>query len=134
MNVPRFAVCVVAVMALASCKKSGTEPATSAVITVVITPSTAAVKPGDQVQLRGTVTGPPGIPTTVFWQSNDPQFATVSSTGLVTGVAEGTAHIRATWTEDPLEFNVAIILVTSTPITDAQPKGVTRSQPVRRSP
>ncbi len=134
MNIPRFTVCTVALMALASCRKSGTEPTTSGVITVVITPSTAAVKPGEQVQLRGTVTGPPGIPTTVYWQSNDIQYATVSSTGLVTGVAEGTAHIRATWTEDPEEFSVAVILVTSTPIVDGQPKVVTRTQPSRKSP
>ena len=121
MKILRFAVGAIAIMMVASCKKSGTEPATSGVITVIITPSAAAVKPGQQVQLQATVAGPPGIPTTVAWRSNDPQYATVSGTGLVTGIAEGAASIRASWTEDPEEFSIAIITVTSTRVAEAQP-------------
>ena len=115
-----------------SCKKGGTEPVTSTVISVSITPSSGSVKPGQTLQLRATVAGPPGIPNTVTWRSQDPQFATVSGTGLVTGVSEGGASIRAAWTEDPEEFAIAVVLVTSTPITDGQPALPVRVVPARR--
>jgi uncharacterized protein YjdB len=121
MRLLSIAVGALALTFASSCKKSGTEPGTSGVITVSITPSSAAIKPGGQVQLRATVTGPPGIPNTVTWRSNDPTFASVSSTGLVTGIAEGAANIRASWTEDPEEFSIAVVIVTSTPISDGQP-------------
>ena len=125
----RIAVGTLAMVVLASCNKSGTAPVASSVITVIITPSVAAVKPGEKVQLRATVAGPPGIPTTVTWRSNDPDLASVNGTGLVTGIAEGTASIRATWTEDPNEFAIAIILVTATPIVEGQ---AAAASPARR--
>lgn len=69
------------------------------VVSVVVTPDTATRGPGQTVQLTamakdsvgGTLTG-----RTDVWSSSDVGVATVSSTGLVTGVVTGNAVITAT--------------------------------------
>lgn len=66
---------------------------------IVITPTTAAVAVGGTVSLTAIVTGPNGrteSDATVTWGSTDPLVATVTSTGVVTGVGAGRATITAT--------------------------------------
>ena len=101
---------------VAACKGGGIAPDTSATIQIVITPSSPVVAPGGHVTLHVSVTGPPGISQTVVWRSQNPEIATISATGVVTGVAEGTATIKASWAEDQQEFSVVNVLVTSNPI------------------
>jgi uncharacterized protein YjdB len=108
------------VVALAAGCKSGTPPESSTVISIVITPSPASVKPGQTLQLSAKVLGPPGIQQGVNWRSLNTQIATISSSGLVTGVAEGPATIRATWIEDSEEFTTIEVLVTATPIGEGE--------------
>src|SRR5437773_863256 len=69
------------------------------VATVTVPPAAAAVQPGQTVQLTATTRDANGnilTGRTVTWASNNNPAATVSSSGLVTGVATGTALITAT--------------------------------------
>jgi hypothetical protein len=69
------------------------------VATVTVSPAAAAVQPGQTVQLTATTKDANGntlTGRTVTWASNSNAAATVSSSGLVTGVATGTALITAT--------------------------------------
>jgi uncharacterized protein YjdB len=64
--------------------------------TVVATPSTLALAVGDVERAAATVGG--RVYTNgVKWTSSDPTKATVSSAGVVTGVAAGSATITATF-------------------------------------
>src|SRR5213595_3700788 len=69
------------------------------VATVTLSPAAAAVQPGQTVQLTASTKDANGntlTGRTVTWASNNNPAATVSSSGLVTGVATGTALITAT--------------------------------------
>jgi hypothetical protein len=63
--------------------------------TVTVSPSSATVAVNDNVQLTATVS-PAKAATSVTWSTSNAAVATVSASGLVTGVAAGTATIRAT--------------------------------------
>lgn len=62
---------------------------------VAITPEAPTVAVGATVALTATLT-PSGSVDPVKWSSDDEAIATVSDTGVVTGVAPGTAVITAT--------------------------------------
>jgi len=69
------------------------------VATVTVTPSPASVQQGATVQLTATPKDANGNPLSgrvVTWASNNTAVATVNGSGLVTGVAAGTATITAT--------------------------------------
>jgi len=69
------------------------------VATVTLTPSSANVAITGTVQLTATPKDANGNPLTgraISWSSSDNTIATVSSSGLVTGVAAGTVTITAT--------------------------------------
>ncbi|HKA58466.1 MAG TPA: Ig-like domain-containing protein, partial [Gemmatimonadales bacterium] len=75
------------------------QPLPDAVATVSVTPATATVDVGATVQLTATPRDANGNPLTgraVTWTSSDPAIATVSATGLVSGVAGGPVTITAT--------------------------------------
>ncbi len=61
---------------------------------VTITPNPDTVALGSTVTLHATVDGASGNPS-IFWSSEDTSIATVSGSGVVTGIAVGTAHIAA---------------------------------------
>jgi uncharacterized protein YjdB len=66
---------------------------------VTVSPATANVVAGQAITLSATVRDTSGaivVDRTVSWQSSDTAIATVSSAGVVTGVAEGTVTITAT--------------------------------------
>lgn len=76
-----------------------TAPAAAPVASVGVTPSTASVAAGSTVTLSANVRDASGATLsgrTVAWSSSSPQTATVSSTGVVSGVSPGTATITAT--------------------------------------
>ncbi len=64
--------------------------------TIPVTPSTLAVAVGDSAALTATVGGR-NYTNGVKWTSSDATKATVSSAGIVTGVAAGSATITATY-------------------------------------
>ena len=82
--------------------KSGTAALTVTTVpvaTVTVSPATASVAAGATVQLTATPKDASGAPLTgrtVTWASSAAAVATVSGSGLVTGVAAGTATITAT--------------------------------------
>lgn len=61
---------------------------------VTIAPGSASLRVGDTLRLRVSVQNYPRD-TTSYWSSLTPQVATVSQSGLVTGVSSGTAYIVA---------------------------------------
>jgi alpha-tubulin suppressor-like RCC1 family protein len=66
--------------------------------TVTITPATASTAPGRMVQLQAVTRNAAGAALTdreITWSSGGEAVATVSATGLVTGVAEGSTTITA---------------------------------------
>ncbi|HJS42319.1 MAG TPA: Ig-like domain-containing protein, partial [Gemmatimonadales bacterium] len=72
--------------------------ATLAVASVTVDPATASVNVGATLPLTATLQDANGDPLTgrvVTWTSSDPAIATVSTAGLVTGVAGGSVTITA---------------------------------------
>jgi acid phosphatase type 7 len=67
--------------------------ATTKINSVTVTPSSAAVVAGQTVQL--TATSRPAKSSSFAWATSNQSVATVSQTGLVTGVAAGSATITA---------------------------------------
>ena len=82
--------------------KSGTSTITVSLVpvsSVVVSPPSAGIRVSATTQLTATTRDSIGGVLTgrvVTWGSSDPTVATVNSTGLVTGVAAGTATITAT--------------------------------------
>src|SRR3954466_6616224 len=74
----------------ASLAKSGSE---SKVKSISVLPSTATVMAGSTVRLTATA-NPPGSAATLTWSSSNSAIATISPSGVVAGVAVGSASIR----------------------------------------
>ena len=62
----------------------------------------AAIQAGDTLQLTGTTTN---TSETITWSSSDSEIASVTSGGLVSGVAAGTAVITASITDDGVTYS-----------------------------
>ena len=67
----------------------------SAARSIIIAPSTATIGTGQSTTLVATVQIPVGSSTAVTWRTAAPTIATVSATGVVTGVGVGTTTITA---------------------------------------
>ncbi|TMJ02801.1 MAG: hypothetical protein E6H01_06260, partial [Bacillati bacterium ANGP1] len=82
--------------------QSGTAGVTVSIVpvaSVTVTPATASISTGQTVQLTGTPKDASGTALTgrvVTWATSNAGVATVSGSGLVTGVAAGSATITAT--------------------------------------
>ncbi len=93
-------------------------PPPPVVITVTVAPNGVTIPVGGTVQLAAAVSGVTGA--TVTWSSSNASVATVSGTGLVTGVAPGSVGITATATKDGATGQgSATITVSSTQTTPA---------------
>jgi len=82
----------------AGCGTDKVGPAEEPVASVTVSPTTAAVVPGDSVQLTAVARSASGatLPGRAFtWSTNDTAVAKVSASGLVGGVALGSATITA---------------------------------------
>src|SRR2546428_5908571 len=99
--------------------KSGTAAITVATVpvaSVTVSPATASVQVGQTVQLSAIprdANGNPLAGRTVAWGSGSPAVATVSASGLVTGVTAGAATITATWEG---KSGTATITVSTVPV------------------
>jgi len=89
-------------------------PVSVAITGVIVTPATATIVVGATQTLSASV-NPSNANQSVTWSSLNPSIATVSSGGVVTGVAAGTATIRATSVADNTKFQSATITVTTPP-------------------
>jgi alpha-tubulin suppressor-like RCC1 family protein len=85
-------VCCLGVLALVGCN-GGAGSDTSPAPVVAVTPPSASVMAGQQIQLSATVSGGS---ETVTWSSSNNAVASVGSTGLVTARAPGQVTITAT--------------------------------------
>jgi len=112
----RAAVCIVAAV-VATCSRAATDVVTTLDVgSVSITAPSMTVTVGSQISLQALVQDPSGktIPATdVFWSVQDPSIATVSSAGIVTGLAPGTTHVSASVNG---KSGVAMITVEKTPV------------------
>jgi uncharacterized protein YjdB len=89
----------VLVAAATSCKSDSLDPDRGAVASVVIAPPTATVAVGASVPLTAEALDAAGQKIDglkLVWASGDTKIATVSSSGMVTGVAVGGVQIAAT--------------------------------------
>lgn len=77
---------------------------TEQVESVTISETTANIKVDETLQLTATSS----TNSTITWESSDDDVATVSETGLVTGIAEGTAVITATGSEKSATCTVTV--------------------------
>jgi hypothetical protein len=78
----------------AACAESPSAP-DRPVTAVTLTPATSALILGQTLQLSAAITGGIGRPT-VKWESSAPQVASVSDSGKVVALAQGSATISAT--------------------------------------
>lgn len=78
---------------------------------VTVTPNTGSVGTGQTIPLAATVQIEAGLSTAVTWRSSSTAIATVSQTGVVTGVALGTVTITALSQIDSLARGTATISV-----------------------
>ncbi|HEX7122208.1 MAG TPA: Ig-like domain-containing protein [Gemmatimonadaceae bacterium] len=104
----------------------GPGPGPVPVHSVQITPNAPALTVGQTLQLTATLadaTGKPITGRTVTWTSSAQQYVTVSGTGLLTGVAAGTAKITATAEGKSAQITVTVtqpdVAVASVEITTA---------------
>ena len=89
---------------------------TGTVASVSITPPTTTVSIGAQIPLQALVQDPSGrtiTGTDVFWSVQDPNIATVSNAGVVTGVALGSTQVAASANG---KSGIATITVEKTPV------------------
>lgn len=82
------------------------------VTSVSVAPSTASIAVTATRQLSGS-TLPAEAAQNVTWTSSAPSVATISSSGLVTGVSVGSATITATSVSDVTKSSTAAITVTA---------------------
>lgn len=111
-------VCVgVSVVVLAACSSDSTSPGTNnppastSVASVAITPATASIVVGGTTTLVAETRSAQGAVLTgraVAWTTSAANIATVSNTGVVTGVAAGTARITATSEGRSAEVQVTV--------------------------
>jgi hypothetical protein len=90
----------------------GGTPTPVAVTGVSVSPTSVSVAVNGTQQLTATVSPANATNQAVSWSSGNPAVATVSSTGLVTGVAAGTATITVT-TQDGARTATSTITVTA---------------------
>jgi uncharacterized protein YjdB len=86
-------------LALAACSNSTSDPPTPAnVATVAVSPSTSSLSIGAHLPLRAVVQDAAGNMLSgadIFWSVQDANIATISSDGVVTGMAAGATQISA---------------------------------------
>jgi len=111
----------VALAGLAACGDSTSGPADppgGQIAAVVVSPATHTMNVGEGVQLTAvarTAAGAPVDGAVFVWESLDPAVATVSAVGLVTGVAEGSARVRATSGSRSGEATIRVDPINPTP-------------------
>lgn len=106
---------------------TGQGQAAVAVTGVDVAPATAALNVGATQQLTATVAPTDATDKTVAWTSSAPSIATVSTSGLVTAVANGSATITATTTDGSFTDTSAITVTTAVTGVDLTPATVTLS-------
>jgi uncharacterized protein YjdB len=102
---------------VAACARAATDVVTTLDVgSVSIKAPSTTVTVGSQISLQALVQDPSGnsiAATGVFWSAQDPSIATVSSDGIVTGVAPGSTQVSASVNG---KSGIAMITVEKTPV------------------
>lgn len=107
----RIAAALAALLAMTNfigCKNDDDDDGDVAVTDVKITSTVTEVTAGETITLTAEVLPADATNKTVTWTSSDTTFATVDSTGKVTGVAAGTATITAKAGEKTAAVDVTV--------------------------
>ncbi len=78
--------------------------------TVLVSPASVSIQPKQTAQLTANVRNAQGqtMTTTVSWLSGDPSLASVSGTGLVTGLSTGTTTVTASAGKKKTKIRVVV--------------------------
>jgi len=117
---PAVGIASLTAFALLACGSDSTEPAR--VASVLVAPSTATVTVDDTTRLSATVKDAAGHALTgrlVTWASSTPAVATISATGLVTGVAENSVAATITATSEGVSGSALITVSPGLPLVAA---------------
>lgn len=87
-------------------------PAPIVIAAVEVTPATLSLAIDETADLEAVVT-PVGASQLVEWTTSDPAVASVSATGLVSGLTAGTATITATSVADGTKTDTCAVTVTA---------------------
>ncbi|MBX9856393.1 MAG: Ig-like domain-containing protein [Gemmatimonadaceae bacterium] len=79
---------------------------------VTVSPASVQMVAGETRTLQAAVQIEPGLSTAVQWRSSNPSVAMVASTGMVTGVSQGTATITAVSLADSTRRGTATVNIT----------------------
>jgi uncharacterized protein YjdB len=79
--------------------------------TITLTPATLSLGTGEQRTLAAAVNLEPGLSTALTWRSQNNAVATVSSTGVVTGVSVGSTFITAVSVADSTRRGTAEVTI-----------------------
>lgn len=91
-------ICITALASVAAACDASTAPDLPVVASVEVSPAAAVVPVGGQQEMSAVPRDADGNPiagVSVFWASENPDLASVSSTGVVTGLAPGGVRIAA---------------------------------------
>lgn len=126
-----FVLVFIPILILAGCGDSPKPKAPAAQSSISITPSSASVAHGDTQQFSATTNTGQSV-TNGSWSTSDSNVMTVSNTGLVTGVAVGTAKLTVTANGLSSSVNVTVTPVATTAVdkTGATLKVVKANSPV----
>lgn len=94
-------------------KPNEEEPPAAVVNSVSVSPGSAKIKVNETITLTANVSGENNAPLTVSWSSQDTSICSVNSSGLVTGLKEGTTTIVASSTFDPAKQGTCTVSVVS---------------------
>jgi uncharacterized protein YjdB len=109
-------VLVLSLTGLATCSRDALDPSSSAVESVIVSPSISTVAVGAFVELDAQVLGANGEAMTdrpVHWTSEDHAIATVAANGVVTARGIGSTQIAASTGG---QSGIAMITVTTVPV------------------
>src|SRR5438477_16324 len=107
-----------AVFLLPACGNDSTAPPQPAVASVAVAPSTSSLTVGDTVRLAATVKDASGnvlSARVVTWASSNPAVATVSGTGLVTGVRADAQQVMITATSETVGGSAGVTVTAPEP-------------------
>ncbi|MSR03316.1 MAG: hypothetical protein EXR94_11355 [Gemmatimonadetes bacterium] len=93
-----------------------TPPPAPTVRSITVGPDGASVTVGATLNMTAAVNADAGVATTVTWTSSDATKASVSATGVVTGVAVGAVGVRACSTVNTSVCGVATVTVVASPV------------------
>jgi uncharacterized protein YjdB len=79
-------------------------------LVVTIQPAAPTIATGTELRLTATITR--NLIPLFEWESDQPNIVSVTNVGLITGLQEGSATIRATWSQDSTVFGTTTVFVT----------------------